>query len=271
MIVDSHLHWFPRRETHDPEILVNSEVIDRAWILSSNGVVTDQATDEEVLGLHRKYPDTFVPFAWLDFEKTPQIVDDLHAQGFVGLKAQFPGHPYDHDGFFPFYERAERLGMLIVFHTGGGLQFSHDLVPIGRDHPERLAAKHMVPMTLDLVAKTFRKLKIVAAHMGGRPWAYGEGISLLANNPNCYLDNSASHPDMLREALRDKDPTRFLMGSDGAFASAVERAAFFKGYFRYVIGDAEAGELIMGGNAERILAEAQSDARSDEPAQNVKT
>ncbi|MBI3948467.1 MAG: amidohydrolase family protein [Armatimonadetes bacterium] len=262
MVVDSHLHWFPGREGHDPEILVNSGVLNRAWILSSNGVVTNQATDEDVLNLHRKYPDFIVPFAWLDFEKSPQSIDDFHAQGFVGLKAQFPAHPYDYEGYFPFYERAERNGMPIVFHSGGGMQFSYELVPLGRDHPERLAAKHMAPMTLDLVAKTFRGLKIIAAHMGGWSQTYGEGIALLNNNPNTYLDNSACHPEMLREALKAKSASRFLNGSDGSYPQAVERAAFFQGYFKYVIGDVKAGELVMGGNAERILEEARAFASS---------
>ena len=260
MIVDAHLHWFPGKEGFDPEILVNSGVLDKAWILSGNAIVTDQATDDQVLALHKKYPDFFVPFAWLDFEKSPEIVDEFHARGFVGLKAQFPAHPYDDASYFPFYERAERWGMPIVFHVGGSCQFPYEKVPIGKDHPERLAVKHMMPMTLDLVAKTFRKLRIIGAHLGGWPETFGEGIALLRNNPNCYLDNSASHPDMLREAISIKSPSRFLMGSDGSFPQAVERAIFFKGYFKYCIADEEAGSLVMGGNAQRILAEAQADA-----------
>ncbi|MBI3944848.1 MAG: amidohydrolase family protein [Armatimonadetes bacterium] len=262
MIVDSHLHWYPGRETHDPEFLMKSGVVNRAWMLSSNAVVTGQATDDEVLALHRKHPDFFVPFAWLDFRGSPRNVDDLHARGFVGLKAEFPAHPYDHEGYFPLYERAERLGMPIVFHTGGACQVSYELLPMAREHPEVLAAKNMLAGTLDLVAKTFRKLKIIAAHLGGWPQTYGEGIALLHQNPNCYLDNSAlvCHPDMLREVVRVKGPTRVLWGSDSTYQESVQRAAFYRGYFKYVIGDEKAGELVLGGNAQRILAEARASA-----------
>ncbi|MBI3948466.1 MAG: amidohydrolase family protein [Armatimonadetes bacterium] len=259
-MVDVHLHWFPGRETSGPETLVNSGVINRVWMLSGNAIVTGQATDEDVLNLHRKCPDFFVPFAWLDFERSPQAIDDFHAQGFVGLKAEFPALPYDDLSYFPLYERAERLGMPIVFHIGGACQFSYDFLPIGKSHPRRVCAKNMLAMTVDLVAKTFRKLKIIGAHLGGWPQTYAEGLSLVRWNPNCYLDNSACHPDMLRDALKVLSPTRFLNGSDGSFPQAVERAAFFQGYFKYVIGDVKAGELVMGGNAERILEEARASA-----------
>ncbi|MBI3948468.1 MAG: amidohydrolase family protein [Armatimonadetes bacterium] len=262
MVVDTHLHWYLGKETHDPETLVNSGVLNRVWMLSGNAIVAGQATDEDVLGLHRKHPDFFVPFAWLEFEKGPQIVDDFHARGFKGLKAQFPAHPYDNESYFPFYERAERYGMPIVFHTGGSLQWPFDFLPLGEGHPERTTAKHMTPTSLDLVAKTFRGLKIIAAHMGGWRETYSEGLTLLRNNPNCYLDNSACHPDMLRDALKVMKPTRFLNGSDGSFPQAVERAVFFQGYFKYVIGDVKAGELVLGINAERLLAEAQAHASS---------
>jgi predicted TIM-barrel fold metal-dependent hydrolase len=166
VIVDSHLHWYVGKEGFDPDTLAKSGVLTRVWMLSGNGIVTGQATDDEVLELHRKYPDVIVPFAWLDFEKPPQSVDDFHARGFVGLKTQFPALPYDDESYFPFYERAERLGMPIVFHIGGSCQFSYDFLPIGKTHPRRVCHKNMVPITLDLVAKTFRNLKIIGAHLG---------------------------------------------------------------------------------------------------------
>ena len=39
----------------------------------------------------------------------------LRDQGFTGLKLEMPSHPYDHDRYMPIYERAEQLGMPILF------------------------------------------------------------------------------------------------------------------------------------------------------------
>ena len=87
-IVDAHIHYMvgPKKGPHyDPRILIDSGVVQQAWVLSANGFTDEHATDDEVLEVCRKLPDYLVPFGFLDFRKGPEQVERLHRAGFVGL------------------------------------------------------------------------------------------------------------------------------------------------------------------------------------------
>jgi predicted TIM-barrel fold metal-dependent hydrolase len=48
----------------------------------------------------------------------PDAVDRFVEQGFRALKSISNSYPYDHDTYWPLYERADQLRLPILFHTG---------------------------------------------------------------------------------------------------------------------------------------------------------
>ena len=260
MIVNAHLHWYPGMEGYDPKTLVESGVIEKAWMLSANAIIckpVKQATDEEVLSLAKGYNGFFIPFAYLDLERDPSIIDELYDQGFAGLKAIWPSEPYDAPSYFPFYEKIESYRMPIVFHVGAPCPYwPPNRLPPGFDI-RRTAGKNMKMMTLDLIAKIFPELVMIGAHMGGHRHEYAEGIQIAQVHPNIYLDTSIPLPwfhEGCKRAVYDI-PEKLLFGTDYSYDISVEAALQWKYYFRAFYEDKTVGEKILGLNAEKIIAD----------------
>jgi uncharacterized protein len=85
----------------------------------------------------------------------------------------------------PLYERAARLGVPVLVHTGTSI------FPGARN-------KYGDPMDLDDVAVDFPGLTIVMAH-GGRPLWMDACMFLLRRHPNVYMDISGIPPKALLE------------------------------------------------------------------------
>lgn len=157
--------------------------------------------NEGVLRWLREFPDLLVGMGNVELGQamgSPDAIDRLQEQGFSGLKLEMPSHPYDHDRYMPLYERAERLGMPILFHTGWVFRVGD------QDRRSRLSAAHMHPYTLDRIARSFPDLRIVGAHLGMPHCA--DAIALLLGHPNVWFDLSwdvADKPFLarLRKAL----------------------------------------------------------------------
>ena len=269
MIVDAHNHLVWPNEPDlepdilDPRVLLESGVIERAWLLSTGHSIAHSLPDQndDVLALAKKHPGFFIPFAYLDAEAPPESIDRFHDRGFAGLKAIFPPFPYDDDRFLPHYEKAERHGMPIVFHAGGAPYWSPKLLGVPMTH---LASKNMFVQTLDLVAKLFPKLPIIIAHMGG-PHSYEFSLFMARGHPNVYLDLSCSPIERewlgkMQEVIDVVKADKILFGSDSRDKGPIKKALFWKYYFetrRWANpGDKE---KILGLNAERILAESGFD------------
>lgn len=112
---------------------------------------------------------------------------------------------------WPFYRRAEELGIVLDIHTGVSW------VPPGK-------SKYCAPIQLDDVARDFPKLKLVAFHMG---YPYCDDLNMVAmGHPNVYLCLSLLVPwaisapykfaTILGEAMRFAGPDRILWGTDSA-------------------------------------------------------
>jgi len=112
---------------------------------------------------------------------------------------------------WPFYEKAQELGIVLDFHTG------FCWVPPGK-------SKYALPILLDDVARDFPNLKIVAFHMG---YPYSDDLNMVAmGHPNVYLSLSLLVPwalnaprkfgKILGEAMRFAGPDRIVWGSDYA-------------------------------------------------------
>jgi len=120
----------------------------------------------------------------LDDPRALELVDRFHAVGFPGLgELSGPLKNYDDRSYWPIYERAEKYGMLILFHTG----------IVNRMHPEipsDISVDRMRPTTLDGIARRFPKLTLVGAHLGNPDYAWAAEITRW--NPNLYFDLSGS-------------------------------------------------------------------------------
>ena len=137
-------------------------------------------SNEQIAEISNKDP-RFIGFASVDplkanaVEKLETAVKDLGLRGLKLAPELQYFTPNDEQHAFPVYEKAQELGIPIIFHTG----FSWE--------PQ---ARHVYchPLLLEEVALTFPELIIILAHFGW-PW-HLEATLLAIKYPNVYLDTS---------------------------------------------------------------------------------
>lgn len=173
---------------------------------------------------------------------------------------------------WPFYRRAEELGVVLCMHTG----FSW--VPPGK-------SKYCHPTQLDDVARDFPELKIVAFHMG---YPYTDALNMVAlGHPNVYLCLSLLVPwaltapykfaHILGEAIRFVGPDRIIWGTDSAgYGAQIGAAAFGLNDFQipeelqwkygYLPLSDEDKRKIFGGNLGKLLGIDTTKRRGGEKA-----
>ena len=258
--IHNHLHFpFGTPYTLEPDRLVNSGVLERACLLSVGNAWTSytQDEDEEILRLAKDYDGFFVPFAHLDLTRPPESVDEFRRRGFAGLKAIFPPFPYDDERCFPFYERAEKHCMPILFHLGGSGFFPPEQVTLPA---RRFASKNMMVMTIDLVAKLFPKLPIIGGHFGGGRDSYDLAVYIAKGHPNVVLESSCSVVErgevaLIKEALDVLGPEKILFGSDSRLDGPISKVAFWEARLDEIDAGPAAKESILRQNAEKLIAE----------------
>jgi predicted TIM-barrel fold metal-dependent hydrolase len=138
------------------------------------------AYNDYVGDLIRQHPDRIIGFAGIDPRRGKAAIVELErcieGMGFRGVKLwPLTGFYPDDEAFYPFYQRAEELGAVILCHTGSG--------------PPPTYLKFNRPVYLDKVAVDFPGIKIIMAHVG-HPWVE-EALSIAYKNPNVYVDISA--------------------------------------------------------------------------------
>jgi hypothetical protein len=133
-----------------------------------------------------KHPNRILGLGQMDLDdpRAVELVDRFHAAGFRGLgELSGPLKNYDDRSYWPIYERAEKYGMIILFHTG----------IVNRMHPEipsDISVDRMRPTTLDGIARRFPKLTLIGAHLGNPDYAWAAEVTRW--NPNLYFDLSGS-------------------------------------------------------------------------------
>ena len=118
--IDTHAHLYRDCDYKHLDQVAESGLVKQVWLLPLNLYVPEFnfAQDDQVLEVGKRYPGLFLPFGFIDYFKGPEQVDKMKEQGFVALKAIRPPKPYDDESYFPIYERAEALGMPVLFHVG---------------------------------------------------------------------------------------------------------------------------------------------------------
>ena len=223
--------------------------------------------NDNVLKCHSECPDLILPFAGVaaEWKVDPARIDTLKEQGFVGLKFILPNVTYHDESLYPWYEKAEQLGMPVLFHLG-----IVSRVPGRRD---RVDNNLMRPVYLDTIARSFPDLTIFGAHLGN-PW-YDEACMSCRWNPNLYFDLSGStlkkkKPEYIGELLWWGSGT-YEMYADSEGCGAWEKIVFGSDVFAEDIHDVvsdyerlmdtlelseKTREGVFYGNAARLLRKA---------------
>jgi predicted TIM-barrel fold metal-dependent hydrolase len=202
MIVDAHTHtpkyegeipadevrfnaaWRPDRPVKTPvnwaEYMQAMEPVDKAIVFGiareSEGNPND-ATAEFV----RAYPDKLIGFLSVHpddphcLEEMERCVSDLGLRG-VKLGPNYQNFEPLGEHAFRVFQRAQELGLPVVFHTGTSPVQMADL-------------DYAHPRHFDRIAIAFPDLKMVLAHMS-HPWQ-ATAIAVIRKHPNVYADISA--------------------------------------------------------------------------------
>lgn len=214
MIIDGHVHVKLGDDEWERTLAAAEKAgVDKICV-NCCGEAFGQPGNESVKAALEKYPEKVLGFGYVRLgDDRPEIVDELHAEGFVGLKVIHPKLPYDADEFMPIYERAEKFDMPILFHTG-------IVAPFPLDGKYDVSSARMRPIHLDRIARRFPEAKLIGAHLGV-PWV-DEACMVLAFHKNVYYDCTGiirrlvNKPDSYFDSLIywPSFPEKWIFGTD---------------------------------------------------------
>lgn len=168
--------------------------------------------------LSRKY-SRLIPFGAVHPDYSSHIVDSFPELGFKGFKVQpnaWRVRP-DDSRLSPFYAKAEKMNLLVVFHTG--------------DEEGGVEGKYSRPNYFLPVLEEFSSLKCVFAHLGGyKRWDEAE---VLYSYPNAYFDTSYTSgvlPAHKFVEIVNKLRDRVVFGTDFPFRDHREEKEYILKY-----------------------------------------
>ncbi|MFQ5915745.1 MAG: amidohydrolase family protein [Nitrospinota bacterium] len=217
--------------------------------------------NDYVAEVHRRFPDKTVPvmafnpaFQGAAIEKEVEYaVRELGAKALKLYPTYNHYRPDDRELCWPFYRKAQELGVPVIVHQSWTTTVDAPM-------------KFQQPMQLDDVAREFRDLTLIIAHLGV-PWV-DEAMCLVAKHDNVYTDLSfwtiLEMPEVILQQLL-RCPRygctydRILWGTDYPLTTPAESLRVFREKLPEaakrtglpMIPD-DALELILGGNAARI-------------------
>jgi len=219
MVIDFHQHLY--RGDIDEHLSRTRELckklgVDKICLFSRDNAAVEEAA--------KRYPDLVIPFVYLHpgFDDH-SLIEPLHEKGFRGIKLIRPSADYDDERFFPIYEKAQELGMPILFHTGVlGRRGNWENPP----EPEDISSARMHPLKLDRIARLFPRLAMVAAHLGVP--SFDEAGMVARWNYNVYVDLTGALPNRLR--LLGKERAFTIFGNALWWENAMEKVVFGSDY-----------------------------------------
>ena len=210
-IIDAHHHYNAERKFVDNLLREMDSAGVQMTCLISSGPSYGEQEASDWSRIFRDFNDRIFGLGLFNPGRCDHdIVDRYYSKGFKGLKAIEPKRPYDEDDYMRYYERAEDLGMPILFHTGVVARGS-------TQEREDVSSGCMRPIQLDRIARWCPKLRIVAAHMGD-PW-FSEAYNTSQKNPNMWLDISGKGIWLKASAIRQHlwirlRPEKLVFGID---------------------------------------------------------
>ena len=207
-----------------------------------NPRVTGVITNEELAELCRGV-DRLIPFGDVNPHLTASPAEELdrcvREWGFRGVKL-YPVYQlfYANDRLlYPFYEKAQELGIPIMIHTGSSIF-------------PGVRLKYGDPLLLEDVVMDFPDLTLVLVH-GGRGFWYDTAFFLSRAHRNVYLEIAGLPPRSLLDYFPDLESyaDKVIFGSDWPGPSPKKNIDAINAL---PISE-EAKAKILGGNAARIL------------------
>ncbi len=179
-LIDAHVH-------HNGEAAFLTKLTEKLAAVDGQALlITERKDVPQVKAFIAAHPGRLFGLGQmsLDHPDALKLVDEFHNAGFRGLgELTGPEASYDDRRYWPIYERAEKYGMILLFHTGivNRRNFSE---------PMNISSDRMRIMTLDLIARRFPKLTLIAAHLGNPDYSWAAEIGRW--NPNLLFDVSGS-------------------------------------------------------------------------------
>ena len=182
-----------------------------------------------------KYPGKFWGIASINPHFRPDEYEEearrcILKLGFVGIKLTPIGHavhPNSEDGLHVF-QIARKLNIPIMVHTGAGLPFAD-------------------PISLLLILKEFKDIKIVLAHAGGNIMAQ-QALYLAMEFENVYIEPSWLNILNIRKMLKILGASRIMFSSDHAINVPVELAKY-----KTLINKEKELEQVLSGTAIEVF------------------
>ncbi len=259
-IIDFHVHIFPDKIARKAAAAVGkfydipmamdgslSTVIremDRAGIkrFVAHSVATTPAQvfsiNKFILDSYAQYPERIIPFAAMhpDVENIPQLVDEIIAAGFKGIKIHPDIQGFKIDDHHVLEMIAAIAGkMPLLIHTG---DYRYD---------------NSGPARMNHVMELFPNLVAICAHLGGYSEWEAAAASALPNNPNVFVDSSSSlfavSPERAAEIIRTYGVEKVMFGTDYPMWCPYEELERFNA----LPLTSEEKEMILCKNAERLL------------------
>jgi predicted TIM-barrel fold metal-dependent hydrolase len=197
-------------------------------------VAGPQADNDEMRAACDGFPGRLYGYINLDLRDVPGSLAELHRwagdKRFRGVKLHPANHQYFPFGeeLFPVYERIEKLGVPVLWHTG--------------TYPTSM------PLQVAWVAREFPRIPCILAHFGLSQAADCFPSAALALN--VYVDTSANPAIPLLRAWIDRyGAERLLWGSD----YPLYRAPYELARIDALAQTARERELILGSNARTLF------------------
>jgi predicted TIM-barrel fold metal-dependent hydrolase len=262
-IVDIHVHFDEKNPNFVADLV---KVCERLNMTAC--VLTPYANRKMIAEAAKQYPARIVPFGFVDLDAPDvvQQVEELHTLNYRGLgELEFVKKPYTDPSYMPVYERANRYGWVVLFHTGIVLRKKFD-------EPEDVASYRMRAFYLEEVARRFPKITVVGAHCGNPEYQWAAEVARW--NPNVFFDLSGSTLTKMHGRLGEfrnifwwssteegtkspeNDPSAFvklMFGSDTSLDGIEKVLAQYRALFEACDVPARTQSLILGGTLIKIL------------------
>ena len=214
----------------------------------------DQMSNESVFKFAEKHPDKFAICVELD-PRDPTSISKLeehtknHDVKSINMNPNFfRGFFYNDKELYPYYEKAQELGLPIMMHTGPTIAM--------------FRAKYNNPLAVDDVAVDFPGLNLVIEHMG-HPWAdIANSIAMKQNNVfiglsgtfNYLVKSSPIYAGIeLQRMLKTVGPKKMIFGTDTPSVGGGKEAIEFIKNYKNTIINKMTGAYKLEDNEKRMI------------------
>ena len=241
MIIDGHVHigtsvFFHMKADTDLLLrLADKAGFDRIFVTELNALFYDMSEGNDALAEQiAPHRDRIIGYVSIPTPRLgKQAVEEVRRchekYGFRGMKIySHPEATIAESGTIPLLIAAAELGMVILAHT--------------------------TPDECDYLMTAVPQARLLMAHMGGHPYAYGDwhrAVAIAKKHRNLLLDTASSQIDngMIEYAVTEIGAEKILFGSDMPLLDPHTQLAKVRG--AEISDDAKA--KILGGNLVRLL------------------